>query len=629
MILPLPVNYFLGCSIGNILYYLLAKKRRLAIKNLKNAFPGEDYKKLSRVARKSFKSLALNIIETLSIPRMSAGYVKKYVAVENLGRIKSALLKGKGAIMLAYHFGNWEVANVTSGFYGGVQGYNYKVVVNEQRHPLLNGLLNRWREAKGCKAIPRGMAIRGIIKALRNNEVVAMVGDQGGKEGRLINFLGQPAPMPEGAARFALNGGAVIVPALIVREKMFHQRIILEEPLAIEKTTDAEADIEKALLQSSRILENYIKKYPHEYFWFYKIWKYSPVKSVVILSDGKTGHLRQSQAVLNKVNERLRGKGQGLRGRSEVIEVRFKNRIAKVIASIAAVAGIDILRLCLKKDSYRDLKNSCADIVVSCGSSLAAVNLAFAKDNLAKSICVMKPPVLLANKFDLIIAPRHDNSARGKNVFITEGALNLIDGEYLSRQAEKLKGHLAERGIGDKKITIGLLIGGGTQRYKMAAEIISVLAADLKKICSDYNARLLVTTSRRTSKSAEVLLKKEFGSYDKCPLLVIANDKNIPEAVGGILGLSDIVVVSNESISMVSEAASSGKYALAFRLQSRGVTAKTKHEMFLNNLADKGFVYVVQAREIADKIRDILTRKPQIQKLDDSAQLEAALKRVL
>jgi len=64
---------------------------------------------------------------------------------------------------------------------------------------------------------------------------------------------------------------------------------------------------------SNSILERYIRKYPHEYFWFYKIWKYSNLKPVVILSDGKTGHIRQSQAALKLINEAASSYPEGKR----------------------------------------------------------------------------------------------------------------------------------------------------------------------------------------------------------------------------------------------------------------------------------------------------------------------------
>ena len=86
----------------------------------------------------------------------------------------------------------------------------------------------------------------------------------------------------------------------------------------------------------------------------------------------------------------------------------------------------------------------------------------------------------------------------------------------------------------------------------------------IKEAALHYNADILMTTSRRTPSAIEQIILKELKNFERCSLCIIANQRNIPEAVGGILGLSDLVIVSGESISMVSEALSSGKRTIVF-----------------------------------------------------------------
>ncbi|MEK7578442.1 MAG: hypothetical protein AAB456_01865, partial [Patescibacteria group bacterium] len=114
--LPLKLNFILGRAIGILGYYLLKKKRRLVLKNLKTAF-AEDYslEEIKRLAKKAFISLALNIIETLYIPRIDYRYINKHIRIENQKYLDAALGKGTGVILLAYHMGNWELANITCG----------------------------------------------------------------------------------------------------------------------------------------------------------------------------------------------------------------------------------------------------------------------------------------------------------------------------------------------------------------------------------------------------------------------------------------------------------------------------------------------------------------------------------
>jgi KDO2-lipid IV(A) lauroyltransferase len=632
--LPLKLNFILGRTIGILGYYLLKKKRRLVKKNLKTAFANSySLKEIERIAKKAFVSLALNITEALYIPRIDFRYINKHIRIENQRYLDAALEKGNGVILLAYHMGNWELANITC----GLQGYTYKVIVNEQRYPLVNELLNRYRESKGCKTISRGVALREILKALKLNEVVAMVGDQGGREGCLSNFFGLPTSTPTGFIRFAQNTGASIIPAIIVRERRFYHRIILEKPIERESADNANDDqgnLEHYLAESNRILERFVSLYPQEYFWFYKIWKYSPFRQVVILSDGKGGHLRQAQAALKTISATLRdgpampcgGHNSQFTVHSNVIEIRFKNKFLKILARACDWFGLDISEFCLTKESCAALKEARADLVISCGSGLSSINLALADENLAKSICIMNPGRAKRKRFGLVIIPKHDRPHPAKNIVITLGALNLIDEDYLKEQAEILKSKISA--IGGRS-SIGLLIGGDTKKYRLTQGIMNQVIQEIKKASLDLGADILITTSRRTPKAIEKLLRKEFSGFKNCPLLVIANEKNIPEAVGGILGIADFILVSAESVSMVSEAVSSGKYVGVFRLKPKGLNFRTRHGLFLKNLETQGYIYSMKKDAIADRIKSLLQGRPIAKRLNDRFPVEEAMRKLL
>src|SRR5208283_2731741 len=93
---------------------------------------------------------------------------------------------------------------------------------------------------------------------------------------------------------------------------------------------------------------------------------------------------------------------------------------------------------------------------------------------------------------------------------------------------------------------------------------IRQLIGQIKEAAWHYNADILLTTSRRTPGTIEQIIFRELKNFERCSLCIIANQRNIAEAIGGILGLSDLVIVSGESISMVSEALSSGKPTIVF-----------------------------------------------------------------
>jgi hypothetical protein len=110
-----------------------------------------------------------------------------------------------------------------------------------------------------------------------------------------------------------------------------------------------------------------------------------------------------------------------------------------------------------------------------------------------------------------------------------------------------------------------------------------------------------MTTSRRTPVWAENLLKDVFARRSFCPLLLIANESNRPGVVGGILGLSDRLVVTAESMSMVAEAVSTGKPVLVVRVW-HDQKMKRKYEDYLNSLEKEKRIVLCEAGEVRSQL---------------------------
>ena len=98
---------------------------------------------------------------------------------------------------------------------------------------------------------------------------------------------------------------------------------------------------------------------------------------------------------------------------------------------------------------------------------------------------------------------------------------------------------------------------------------------------------LVLTTSRRTNAKQEQIIKDLLAACDIESHIIIANENNPDYAVNGILGLSDIVIVSSESISMASEAVASEKPVIVYKGKKK-IKSKSKYEFFLDNLEKLG-----------------------------------------
>ncbi len=161
----------------------------------------------------------------------------------------------------------------------------------------------------------------------------------------------------------------------------------------------------------------------------------------------------------------------------------------------------------------------------------------------------LQNPVISATHFDLVVVPRHDGLS-GPNIVSTKGALHRIMPDILREGAAKLSPHLSHL----NRPYIGVLIGGTNAAYRLEQTEMAALATGLKTAAANANASLIITPSRRTGEDNIRVLKDMIGDT---PHFLWDGTGDNPYF--GILGLADYLVVTADSVNMVSEAASTGK----------------------------------------------------------------------
>lgn len=641
-LLPLEDALRLGRFLGMCAYYLDMKHKSRAYANLKLAFSEtKTNRELRQLTKDVFKNFGQSVIEILRLPLFTKEVFEKYVTIEGKENLEAAMAQGKGGIILAMHFGSWELASLAC----ARLGFPYRVFVKQQKRFLkLSELLTSYRNSHELLVITRGAGTtRDLIKALRKNEAVAVVVDQGGRDGTLVPFFNRHASMSVGAIRLALKFGVPLCLSIIVRQKdHVSHRLTINPAFELTQTGDTDRDVVTNLERIISQMEGYIRKEPAGYMWFYKIWKYSNEATIAILSDGKTGHLRQSQAVARTIEAALAERG--IRAQTKILEVVFKDKaLSKYLSLLSFFMGpifsqgrLGFLRWFLTKESYERVMSIKADFMVSCGSSIAGVNYLLSNDQQAKSVAVLKPGILGFNRFDAVVLPQHDEPLRKKKkwpLIITRGAPNLITPEYIDEQTKELIKrfpHLKRLELPHKN-TIGVLLGGDTKHYVLTERQVRIVISQIRQAAETINLNILITTSRRTSPKVEAMLLREIKKHPRCELLILATRNNIPEAVGGILGLSDTVVVSGDSISMISEAAASGKHTIVFPVETRAKVLKgtDKHKLFIDKLHAQGYILASGNKDIGRTIFDIAKNKVQTKQLNDNEVLLEAVRKII
>jgi KDO2-lipid IV(A) lauroyltransferase len=628
-ILPVSFTLWLGRRFGIIAFWVNKKRRLIAYANLKAAFAHEKSpQELRAITKRVYQNMVQTFMEVLNLTKVNKKYVDKYIDIINIERIQDAAQSGRGTILLTAHFGDWELSSLVS----SAVGFPIAVLVREQKMKRLNELLNRLRESNGCKVIRKGMDVKNLITMLREQKIVGILADQdAGKNGTLVDFFGRPTSSHSGSMEIARRTDSLVLPAFIVRTAGPYHKLYLEEYIDFRGTQSPDA-VKENLQKYMKLLEKYVREYPDQWLWLHKRWKSTPVRTVLVLSDGKAGHLNQSLAIARQIQKVRTAQGyKETDTRITVIDVKYRSKFARTALTIAAKFAtwrchglMKCMRACLEKGSYGALMKTYSEYVVSCGSVTAPVNVFMAKENNAKNIIIMKPGIINLRQFSLAIIPKHDRPPLKKNVVTTTLAPNLIDRDSMREYGARLKDQVNI----EKNIVLGALIGGSNPEFTMTKEMANKAISGLIEFCKAYDADLLLTTSRRTPKDVEALIKERLSKYRFCKLIVIANEKNMEGAVAGILDLSDIVAVSGESVSMVSEAIHSGKKVVVFDLEKKNKRI-TKYERVLDLLERDGYVNCAHPADLGTRLDKVWRTVRAIKVVDDRDRTFEAVKKLL
>jgi len=629
--LPPSVCVGIGEALGGLAMSCRPKRVRIARLNLKAVFgerlaPGEA----RRIIRGVFRNIGAGVMEMTRLPVIDKAYIDRYVELVGREHFDAAVASGRPVIMLTAHFGNWELTSIIT----ALEGRPIVALARAQQgFPRLYRLLVSYRESKGCWIVHKGSGMRRLVQALKRGELVGIVGDQASRQGILVDFFGRPALFATGPFELARSNRALIVPGFIHRIRGPFHRGVLEPviDLAQEQGT-ADAVVRGGIERFAALLERHIEQDPDQWLWMHKRWKHTPARRVLILSDGKLGHVKQSMTVLQALKER------SAFIQERVVEVRYRHRLGRAAAFAAAALApwlgtLRVLRFALTPACFREAAGTFADLVVSCGAATAPINVLLAAENRAKSIVIMNPGLPLG-RFTLALVPSHDAAPARPNVVRTLGALSAMTDAELASARDGLRRHPQFRGspgLEDGRPVIAVLLGGDTDEYAVTAGFVETLLRQVLAVCEDADGCCLVTTSRRTSQAVERLLSERLAHHPRCAMLLLASRDELNGTVPGMLGWARAVVVTGESISMLSEACASGRPVVVVEppVKPSRRAGATKSQRFIRALADQGYVRAPRMPDVGSVIQRNLSSRATGRRLDTYAAVREAVARLL
>jgi uncharacterized protein len=189
------------------------------------------------------------------------------------------------------------------------------------------------------------------------------------------------------------------------------------------------------------------------------------------------------------------------------------------------------------------------DLLIGCGRNTVAPALAVKRLSRGRTFWVqIQDPHFAHDRIDLLVAPEHDSVA-GANVLRTLGAVHRVTPERLAVAAARF----APLFRALPRPLISVLLGGDNRAYRMTHADFASFAGQLADL-SERGMGLAITPSRRSDPESVALLRRRLEGR---PAFIWDNGGDNPYF--GLLGAADAVIVTADSVSMVSEAAATGK----------------------------------------------------------------------
>lgn len=244
---------------------VLRLRRATVERQLAACFPAATAGARRQLAREVYLNLALTLVEVARDPRREPP-----VRVEpGWAPLDEALAGGRGAIVAAAHFGNFELG-------GRVLARRCRLldVVKPLHNRRIDHWLQRERERHGIATVTVDSAAPAVLAHLRAGGVVSLLLDQdAGAGGVRIPFLGREASAWPGAARFSLQVGCPVVPMGIIRQADGSHVLHVGQPSQPAGRPADEAGIRAYAAEISAAVEGIVSLAPGQWFWVHRRWK--------------------------------------------------------------------------------------------------------------------------------------------------------------------------------------------------------------------------------------------------------------------------------------------------------------------------------------------------------------------
>jgi Kdo2-lipid IVA lauroyltransferase/acyltransferase len=278
---PIDANLKTARLMGWIWFRVMRRHRERAREHLRLAF-GESLsdEEVDRLALASMQQMTMMAVEAIFTPRLINEWTwPRYVRPQGFDKAMDVLLRRRGAIMLAAHYGNWELL----GFTMAALGFPITAVMRPLDNPYLNSFLMDVRAKRGLRLLYKKGATRSAGEVLESGEILGFIADQNaGRKGEFVDFFGQKASTYKSSTykSIALLAIEHHVPILVGYGRRLSKRFEYEAGVTRiiqpDEWQGRDNEVHWITQEYTRAIEEFVRLAPEQYLWIHRRWKSRP-----------------------------------------------------------------------------------------------------------------------------------------------------------------------------------------------------------------------------------------------------------------------------------------------------------------------------------------------------------------
>lgn len=274
----------MGDALGDVVYAVDARGRRVARQNLQVAFGSRLTPQTRRaITRRSMRDAARAVLVLVHAAPLTEARIRRWVEVPiQAERRLRAFLRGGRAVFVSGHLGNWEALLGLASLFRDVAPLAF--LVEGITHPVIDAILAELRGSGGARTIGRHGGARAMNAHLKRGGLVGVLADRNVRraEGGLwAPFLGLPARTTRLPAWLARRHDVPLVAVFCLPRPDGRYRLEVGEELALDvRTEDADADVACITARVARAIERRVREHPEAWNWTLKRFKSRPAREL-------------------------------------------------------------------------------------------------------------------------------------------------------------------------------------------------------------------------------------------------------------------------------------------------------------------------------------------------------------